>query len=79
MKTKNSHRILKRNKKYDYKIWEEKSYNKINENTTIYYVTDYNEKEIMFKDNSFSAVQDYIDELESQIDNYAYGGIEKEW
>ncbi len=79
MKTRYSHKIIKRNKKYDYKIWEENSYNAISGNNTFYYVTDYNENTTMFKDTSFSAVQDYVDELESQIDNYAYGGIEKEW
>lgn len=79
MKTRFSSKIIKRRKIYDYKIWENTRYNEVDGNSTLYVVTDYNEKETLYKSSSFSSVQDFVDELESKIDNYTYGGIKEIW
>ena len=70
MKKNVNKKMIKSNKIYDYKIWEQNN---------SYFVTDYNEKETLYKSSSFSSVQDFVDELESKIDNYTYGGIKEIW
>ncbi len=70
MKKNVNKKMIKSNKIYDYKIWEQNN---------SYFVTDYAEKETIYENSSFSSVQDFVDELESKIDNYTYGGIKEIW
>lgn len=60
MNTKYKHTLLHRNKKYDYKIWEEVSYNVIQGCEYSYYITTYNNEIIMNKIVDYKDVESFI-------------------